>query len=66
MKTIFPIILIFFGLNLWAQDLISVTYEGYVISTPPLERYKNNPQKLAEMERAFDEASKIPSIHILP
>ncbi|HLV23411.1 MAG TPA: GLPGLI family protein [Moheibacter sp.] len=65
MKTIFPIILIFIGLNLWAQDLISVTYEGYVKSTPPLERYKNNPQKLAEMERAFEEAAKIPSIHIL-
>ena len=51
--------------SLYAQDLISVTYEGYVKSTPHLERYKNNPQKLAEMEKAFENASKIPSIHVL-
>lgn len=50
---------------LFAQDLISITYEGYVKSTPNLERYKNNPQKLAEMERAFEAAAKIPSVHIL-
>ncbi len=48
-----------------AQDLVSVTYEGYVNSTPHLERYKNNPQKMAEMERAHEAASKIPSIHVM-
>jgi len=49
----------------FAQDLISVTYEGYVNSTPNLDRYKNNPQKLAEMEKAFASAAKVPSVHIL-
>ncbi len=58
-----PLLLLSFLLN--AQDVISVTYEGYVKSTPHLERYKNNPQKMAEMERAFEVASKIPSIHLL-
>lgn len=51
--------------NLNAQEIVSVTYEGYVKTKPNLERFKNNPQKLAEMEKAFDDASKIPSIHIL-
>lgn len=66
MKLLFTVLFsIILGINTFAQDLISVTYEGYVKSEPYRERYKNNPQKLAEMEREFEAASKIPSIHIL-
>lgn len=66
MKLLFTVLFsIILGINTFAQDIISVTYEGYVKSEPYRERYKNNPQKLAEMEREFEAASKIPSIHNL-
>jgi len=66
LKTLFLTLICFTSFSISsAQDLISITYEAYVKSTPNLDRYKNNPQKLAEMEKAFEAASKVPSIHIL-
>lgn len=65
MKNILLTFSILFSFQISAQELISVTYEGYTLSSFYKERYKNNPQKLAEMERLHEAASKIPSIHIL-
>ena len=67
MKSLIQLLLIFvFSISSsHAQDLVSVTYEGYVKTKPNLERHKNNPQKLAELEKAFEDAAKVPSIHIL-